>query len=184
VALQASRAAEKVYGTSIPAAEIERLYLETRPDGTVVGRAGSLPLRAERPDLSPRTGPIAAVLLLLVGVPWMLLVALLLRAHRAGIAEWVRQTVVWGTLGVLLAVWLVEILAVETGLTEPWLIRALVEIPVFNLGETAWGTAVAAIAAALGFLGAYRLAEIQFERMEIPTTPSKYTLVEWLAERQ
>jgi hypothetical protein len=175
VALQASRAVEEVYGVSIPPEEIERRHLETHPDGTVAGRADSLALRA---------GPISAVLFFLVGVPWMLLVALLLRAYRAGVREWVRQSIVWGALGILLAIWLVETLGLMTGLTEPWLIRALVEIPTFRLGASAAGTIAAPLLAALGFLGAYRLAGGQFARMEIPARPSKYTLVEWLSEKQ
>jgi len=184
VALQASRAAEAVYGVSIPPEEIERRYLETGPDGAVSGRGESLPLRAERPGLSTRSGPITMVLFLLVGVPWTLLVALLLRAYRAGMREWMRQSIVWGSLGVLLAIWLVETLGMMTGLTEPWLVRAAAEIPTFRLGGTTAGTAAVVGIAALGFLAAYRIAEVQFLRMEIPATPSKYTLIERLSERQ
>ena len=116
-------------------------------------------------------------LVALTAVPWLLLIALLLSAYRAGVREWVRQTVVWGSLGVLLGFVIATSLGDILDIMQPWAIRALVEIPVMRLGRTAAGTLGVWIVAGLLLAGAYRIVQSQFLRMEIPTKPSRYTLI-------
>jgi hypothetical protein len=62
-------------------------------------------------------------------------------------------------------------------LAEPWALRALVEIPVMSLGKTAAGSVAAWLIGLLAIAGAYALVNRQFARMEIPTEPSRYTLL-------
>ena len=178
VSLQISRAAEAVYGASIPPEEIERRWIRTLPDGSVAGVHGSLPLRAERPDLSPRSGPTIPVLLAVVLVPWLLLVSAVFRAFRAGVAPWVRLASFWGVVVLFLLTMLGEAVALIGGFARPWLPRALVEIPSFALEASAGLAALVWAVAAVLVLGAYSLAESQFLRMEIPTRPTKFSLVE------
>jgi hypothetical protein len=184
VALQISRAVEQVYGVSIAASTIEQHYLTTRADGTVAPRGAGLTLRADYPELNARGGPLLPVLLTLVAVPWLLLVAGLLRAYRRGIREWVRQTIVWGSLGLLLVVWIGSSVGTTFGALRPWAFRAAVEIPVMRLGLTAAGTALVWVLCAALFAAAYAIAQRQFQRMEIPTHPSRYTLIRMEKERE
>jgi hypothetical protein len=179
VAWQLSRAVEAVYGRRVPADEIADRYLVTGADGRVVLRAGARLLSGDDPRLSPVSGgPMFAVLMALVCVPWLLLVALLLRAYRAGVSDAWRQGLFWG-LAVLVVVFFAgQAAAVIAGLARPWLATALVEIPVRALGESAAATVGAWVAAAVLLLVAYRLAESQFVRMEIPARPTRFTLIE------
>ena len=74
--------------TAIPPATIEWRYL----DGSVVPRGDGLTLRHDYPDLEPASGPMFPTLFALAVVPFLLLVALLLRGYRAGIPESVSYT--------------------------------------------------------------------------------------------
>ena len=177
VALQISRAAEAVYGASISPETIEERYLITREDGSVVPRGEGLTLRKDYPALKSKSGPMFPALVALAAVPWLLLIALLLRAYRAGIREWVRQTIVWGSLAVLLGFVVGKSIAEVFRVMQPWAIRALVEVPVMRLGQTAAGTPAVWIVAGLLLAGAYLVVQSQFLRMEIPTKPSRYTLI-------
>jgi len=177
VALQISRAAERVYGVSLSPGSIEERYLTTREDGSVAPRGEGLTLRIDDPALRPRGGPMFPALVTLTVVPWLLLIALLLRAYRAGIREWVRQAIVWGSLAVLLGFVISTTVSNIFDFMQQWAIRALVEIPVMRLGESAAGTVTTWVVAALLLGGAYRIVQSQFMRMEIPTKPSQYTLI-------
>jgi hypothetical protein len=176
VSLQISRAVEAAYGATIAPGEIETRYLTTGEDGSIRPIGQGLTLRADYPDLEVRGGPLFPVLIMLTAVPWLLFAAALLRAYRACIKEWVRQTISWGVLGVLLLFWIGLSVASMFGLMEFWSIRALIQIPVMSLGESAIGTLAAWAVSGLLLAAAYWVAQSQFLRMEIPTTPSKYTL--------
>jgi hypothetical protein len=182
VALQIGRAAEAVYGLSIPPEEIERRWLVTFPDGSVAGRGPSLGLREEHPGAIPRSGPEMPVLLALAMAPWLLLVAALFRAYRSSRPNSSRQAVYWGGLGLLISPLLLLFLAMIAGLARPWLARALLEIPMWSLQGIPGGTAAAWVGGAVLLLAAYRLAEIQFLRAEIPARPVKYSLLERMRE--
>ena len=180
VALQISRAVEHVYGASIPPDEIAERYLVMRDDGTVAPRDGHLTLRTDYPGLQVRSGPLFPMLTALAVVPWLLLAAVLFRAYRAAVAAWVRHVVFWGPLGLLLLLWIAISLGSVIGLAEVWVFRALIEIPLMKLGESAVGTFAVWIAALAVTSGAYLVAEGQFRRMEIPVKPCKYTLIDHL----
>jgi hypothetical protein len=168
---------EAVYDVSIPPETIQRRYLTTDEDGKVVPREKGLTLRTDYPDLKARVGPMFPVLVTLVSVPWLLLVALLLRAYRPGVREWVRQTIVWGSLGGLLVMWLWISLAAVFDAMQPWALRAVVEIPVFRMGQTAAANIGVWVAALALLAGSYGIVDSRFQRMEITTRPSRYTLI-------
>ena len=56
-------------------------------------------------------------------------------------------------------------------------IRAPVEIAVFDLDGTAGGTVTVWLLGMLLLAGAYWIAQPRFLRMEIPTHPSRYSLL-------
>ncbi|MDH3628361.1 MAG: hypothetical protein OES25_12020 [Acidobacteriota bacterium] len=177
VALQISRAARAVYTAEITPETIEQRYLTTNADGDVIPRGDGLTLRQDFPDLRAASGPMLPVLVTLVTVPWLLLVALLLRAYRPGVREWVRQTIVWGGLAGLLAFWIWTSMTTLFGVMRPWAMRALVEIPMLRLGQSALGSFGVWVAAFGMLAAAYWIAQAQFRRMEITTHPSQYTLI-------
>ena len=180
VALQISRAAEAVYGASISPAEIEARYLATAEDGSVVPIGAGLTLRQDFPRLVPRpAGPMFPVMLTVVCVPWLLLVALLLRTYRAGASNATRLWIYWGFLGLLLFVLIGESAAMLTRLTAPWFVSAVFELPVQRLGESVAATSAAWVLGMLLVIAGYLVAERQFLRMEIPTRPTKYSLIDW-----
>ncbi|MBZ5640062.1 MAG: hypothetical protein LAO51_15045 [Acidobacteriia bacterium] len=177
VALQISRASEAIYGLPLPIEEVERSWLATLPDGSIVGRAPGLPIRAERPGLSPRSGPAFPVLMTLVVVPWLLLVAALFRAYRSTIPDKARRAIHWGGMGLLILPLPVQLVTTMAHLARPWLVRAFVEIPTWELGRSALGTVAAWVGGGLLLIVAYRVAEIQFLRMEIPANPVPCSLI-------
>ncbi len=178
VALQISRAVEAAYGAAIPPAEIAARYLETGSRGRVAAKEGGLALPRDYPALVPRgTGPSFALVLPLVAVPWLLLVAALLRGYRAAVPEWVRQAVYWGTLAGFLALQLSLAAAMMTRFVRPWVAEAVLDIAARRLGETPGAAVAAWVVCAVVLLAAYRVAESQFLKMEIPTRPSRYTLI-------
>jgi len=183
VAWQLGRAVEAVYGVRIPASEIAGRYLVTREDGVVAARAGGLTLRRDFPGLGPRhQGPMLPVIVALACLPWLLATGLLLRAYRGGAAEWLRQGLVWIGVGSVVIAFFTLAGITMAGVLRPWLFRAAVEIPVQRLGTlplgtfAAWGVAAAVLAAA------YVLTQSQFVRMEVPTRPTKFTLIDFVRE--
>lgn len=180
VALQVSRAAQVVYGAAIAPEAIESRWLETRADGAVVGRGATLPLRVERPDLAVRSGPVFPVLMALMLAPWLLVVAILLRTFRAGLSDRIRRTVFWGIVGIFVATMLAMVSGIVASIARPWLARALIEIPSWAMRGSAIGIAATWVVSALLTFAAYRVAENQFRRMEIPTKPLCFGLLERL----
>jgi len=184
VALQLSRAAEEVYGLSLPPEEIERRWLVMLPDGSAAGRGATLALRAERPEVGPRYWPELPVLMTLAVAPWLLLVSALFRAYRASIPTWVCHAIYWGGLAILILPLPVMAVAMIGGVARPSFPRALVEIPTWELGTSPAGIAAAWVGCGLILIAAYRLAETQFRRMEIPSKPLKYSLLERMKEER
>jgi len=177
IAEQLHRAVKEVYGVAIPAEELAERYLVERR-GRIVGKAEKLTLRADYPQLQPRRGPLFPAMIGLSVVPWLLMVAVLLRAYRAGVGEWVRQTIFWGSIPSLLVFWIGLSVASMLDYVASWAVRGVVEIPVFLLGNSFLGTVSVWLVSALAIVAAYGVAQWQFGRMEIPTVPSKYTLLD------
>ncbi len=179
MAWQLSRAVETVYGARVPAREIADRHLVTDAEGRVAPRTETLELRPDhaRPALTGG-GPMFVILTAVACVLWLLLVALLLRAYRAGVGDARRRGLLWGMLALVMVFFLALVVVVLTGLARPWLASALVEIPVRALGQSAAATTAAWVSAVALLVLAYRLAESQFLRMEIPTRPTKFTLID------
>ncbi len=170
VALQIRRAAEAVYGRSIPEAAILERYLAVDAGGRVVPRGEGLTLVADHPGLAPRDGgPAFPVLLALVVVPWLLLLSVALRTFRAGVADRVRWTVFWGLVALLFVLMALQIILALADVVEPWVTRGFLEIAIRRLGESGAGTAAAWLGSALALLAAYRWAEAAFRRVELPS---------------
>jgi len=178
VAFQIHRAVEDVYGVTIPPEDIAESYLVEQEDGRVIGKGDELTLRADYPQLRPRSGPLFPALIALTAAPWLLLVAVLLRAYRAGINEWVRQTVFWGSTACLLLFWLALSFGTIAGVVKPWTVRGSIEIPVMLLGRSVVGVFAVWVVSTLAIAGAYWVTQRQFRHMEIPATPSKYSLLD------
>lgn len=180
-ALMVSRAAEVVYGGSPPPGEILQRYFRVEGDRLLGLAEGGLTLRADYPDLVPGdAGPAFPVILALAAVPWLLLVALFLRTYREGLAAWVRQAVFWTPLALILGVMGGQVALAVADWLEPWVVRGLTERLIWRLGLSAVGAAATWIASALLILGAYRLAEAEFRRIEVPARPTRFTLLDWV----
>ncbi len=102
-------------------------------------------------------GMALPVVLLLVCLPWLLLMAIVMCAWRAGVPEWVTWAVIFliSIGGVLVAVFL---------LISP-------DPAAVALGESRAGTLAAWSVSALLLLCGYALAEASFERIELPGRP-------------
>lgn len=182
VAGQISRAAAAVYGAEIPPSEIAARYLETRPDGAVAPRGEGLTLRRDHPDLAPRDpGPMFPVLVTSVLVPWLLLSALLFRTYREGVSDRVRYVVVFAPAAFVLIASVGLAVLMIMDVSGPWVIQAAYELPLRAMAGSAAVPLVWILCAALS-AGAYAVAQREFQRMEIPARPFRFTLVDWLRE--
>jgi len=174
-----SRAIEAVYGRSVPVKEILRRYFEVE-GGRLTGlKKGGLTLARDYPGLEPpKRGPGAPLVLLAVGLPWLILVALFFRTFRSGVGEVARQVVFWGALAVLLVVLLgLGTVATLAGWVNPFAVTALLESSIRELGRSAGVTLAVWAGCALLLAAGYRLAERTFLRVELPARPSRFTLI-------
>ena len=181
-AWQLSRAVKEVYGADIPAREIAERYFAADSAGRPAPRGGSLGLRADFPGLERRGGgPLPAFFLILVVAPWLFGMAGL-RAYRADAPGWARHAILYGAAGAVMGGFLLMVMSWMAEFTQPWLAMVLVEVPARKIGESVpatlavWGAAGASLA--VGGLLAWR----QFERMEIPARPPKYTLIDHMRD--
>lgn len=178
VAWQLSRALEAVYGARIPARELGR-HLAAGANGVVAADAAGFSPRREYPALRPvGAGPMFPALAVLVCLPWLIFMAALLGLYRAGVSDRGRQAMVWGATGSVLAFLLLFVAAVVANWIEPWIVQWAIEIPVRHLGESALGTLTAWVACAALLAAGYRMAGLRFARMEVPTRPTRFTLIE------
>jgi hypothetical protein len=169
VAAQLSRAVEAVYGAPIPADEIQRRYLVTKPDGSTAVQPSGLTLREDyglKPTLWLRIAPLGA---LFVGLPWLLYLALTVRGGYIRAAADRRP---WAPLLLagLLALWFMGSLwSYNAGYTAAWKLAALAHILLRKLslvlpgGPLAWWGITIVL-----YGGAYLLAQARFERIEAP----------------
>jgi hypothetical protein len=179
VAEQLSRAVEAVYGTRISSAEIQQHYLTTLTDGSVSVRPGGVTLLDDYPDLRLTTWiGSAPVVVLLIGLPWLLYVALTV---RGGFADAAAERRPWGyfLLVVLAAVCLLGSLwSYSAGLTAEWKVAALGEILMRKLAAALPGSRLVQWGIVMGLLGGgYLLAQARFERIETTTARSGFDRV-------
>jgi hypothetical protein len=172
VAAQLSQAVEAVYGTSISAIEIQRRYLLLEADGSTVVQPRGVSLLDHFPGLKPvawaQTLPLMA---LLIGLPWLLYLALAVRggyaSADAGRRPWGPFLLAgYGLLCIVGAIW-----SYGVGWTAEWKLIALTGILARKLSALLpadlwlqWSIVIALLA------GAYLLAQARFERIETPGT--------------
>ncbi len=117
--------------------------------------------------------------LTIVLVPWLLLLALFARSFRATSSTRFVRGVYWAGLLALLAVLIGQLVIVYAGGYSPTVAHGFLEILVLKLGShplsslAVWAASLAAI------FFAYRLAQAQFARAELPTEPIQCALVDW-----
>ena len=172
VAEQLSRAAEAVYGVHIPAGEIQSRYLVTQADGSAGVRPGGLTLPEDYPDLRPtiwlRTAP---VVILLVGLPWLLYLALTVRGGYASATAARRPWGYFVFVGLAALCSLAILWSYSAGYTHEWKVGAFTGIllrkvsfslPGGTFGQ--WGIVIVLLG------GAYVLARARFERVQVATS--------------
>lgn len=173
VALQISRAVKAEYGRTLPPEVICAKYLALNEDGRVEPVQGKLRLQAEEPGLKPRGHePHAAVVLVGVGVPYLLLLAVTLRWLRQRSSEGAYRMAIWGMLAVTAVP---QLIYLGGGIAQLWdfsVHASLLSIVVRG--------ACAAIPGGEGFFwasgllllwGAYKVAEKQFQALEAAPRP-------------
>ncbi len=168
VALQISRAVEAVYGTSIPPEAIRERYLETREDGEVILMTDGLTLAEDYPDLQAVGNPAhTPILLLTAGLPSLLLLAGLFPTVRTGVPEIRQKVLFWLVAGLCLALYLGSFAVTMFRFMEPAVANGFFEISVRYLTVAVPGGATSIwIACVLLLLGAYRMAQRQFVKVE------------------
>jgi hypothetical protein len=170
VAGQLSQAVDAVYGTSILAIEIQRRYLVPEADGSTGVQPGGVTLLDDFPELRPVVwGQTLPLMVLLIGLPWLLYLAL---AVRGGYASGDAGRRPWGPLllaGFALACILGALWSYGVGWTAEWKLVALTAILARKLAALLpanlwlrWGIIVALLSIT------YLLAQARFERIETP----------------
>jgi len=194
-ALMLSRAIEDVYGRTIPPTDLRDRYfvvendrvvalkpdlLAVEPDYRVVRPRQGLPLQEDYPDLlAPPKGPETAIYMLLVLVPWLLLTALFLRSFRADHSNRFIRGTYWAGLAIPMLGLLSQVFLSVFGLFSPAAGRGFLAIPIRSLGSNPASWLLTWIVAIAVTLACYRLALLQFEKAEIPTSPINCSLVNW-----
>jgi hypothetical protein len=168
VAWQLSRAVAAVYGEHLAPEEIEARYLVTDSAGGVTLRHGRLPLQGEHPGWRPvgadSTVPLVLVLML---APGLLVLALILSLHRAGISERRRKLIMIAALVVIMGLQISQIGLAMADLWDPAAATAFVAILARRLaGILPTGSFGLWLGAALLLAGPYWLAASRFRRLE------------------
>ena len=183
VAFQISRATGALYEEAIAPEVIQGRYLDVDEEGKVVLRGEALTLRADFPHLKPRSiGPYFPVLLMLVSVPYALLVTAYLRSFRATISDGTRKAILFGMMFAVLALHIAQYVLFMTGITEDWIITGTFEILLRNATDSLYGGALSIwVVCGLVIYAAYRVAESQFRRIEVPSQPKLKAIEELLS---
>jgi len=174
IAHQLSRAIERIYGAHIAAAELRERYLVERPDGTTAIREGGVTMVQDYPGLtSPPPAGIVPLGIALMGVPWLLIIAIILRplarVSREASSPWLSPLI----SGVPMVIFIVYIAAAIKGAIEPWVVNAFVEILARRAAEAAPGGIATLWGATLLLLaGGCLLAARGFRRVEAPVEAS------------
>jgi hypothetical protein len=168
VALQLSRAVERVYGATIPADELRDRLLFVDDQGLVRPKGGRLSLRAAYPGLRVRRrGPVFPVITVAACGLWLLVFAAYLRSLRAGISERLKRRLPWILMAALLAVHFLQYALAMEGIWSPWVFAGLLETVATRVAEMVpGGRALVWLACGALLAAAYWFAERQFERVE------------------
>ena len=170
VAWQIGRAAFTVYGQEVPWEQIRDRYLTIDSQGRVVPVAGGMTLRADRPGLEPvGKGRMFPVVMLFIGFPGWLLMALNLRSYRSGVSQAKQKAVRIVSMVGAMALYLAFILGAVLDLWEPGTVIGFWKILARHITAAFPGDQIVLWLSCLLLLGvAYRLAESQFVRIEAP----------------
>jgi len=175
-----SRAIEAVYGHSVPPEQIVERYFVVEGDRVVAIAGGGVPLRADLQGLSPKPGgPDLTVVLALTAVPFLLLASIFFTTFRARVGDRARKVTFWSVLAVAMLGMIGHIPLMELGILDLLGSRILFEKLVLALGRTPEVLAATWALAAASIVAAYLMAQRQFLRVELPSKPSKFTLVDW-----
>jgi hypothetical protein len=171
IAHQLSRAIERIYGARIPAAELQARYLVARDDGTPAYRESGVPLAADYPGLAaPFSGHgLIPLTIALMGVPWLLLMALIFpplgRVARESARPWLFPLIA----AVPMVIFIGYITAALREALEPWVVNAFVEVIARRITAATPGGAATLWGATLLLLaGSYLLAGRGLRRVEAP----------------
>jgi hypothetical protein len=175
VSWQMARAVRAVYNAEIPAEEVRRRYLVVDDEGRVAPKTGSLSIRMDYPDLEPSgRGRIFPIAMVLAAVPALLLAAGYFRMFRSCHGPFARTAaavaILGTTLGLHIAVYSHAVVASSslwawTGAVKIFARRATDLLP--GGIPTLW------ILCMLALVGAYRIAEREFGRIEVPPPSRK-----------
>jgi hypothetical protein len=179
--LMLSRAVEAIYGRAIPPAELLERYFHVREGRLFALKEDRLTLLADYPGLvAPSDGPEAPIYAALVVIPWLLVSAIFFWSFRSPSSERRVKRVYWAIMILLLSLMIALATGMVTGLYDPEVASALLGIWIRQLGElplvhvAAW-----LLAAALGLV-AYLFAERQYRRSELPSSPFKLSLIDFV----
>ena len=197
LAYQVSRAAERVYGLQVDPYEIATRYFE-RTDGDSIRLKGEgltlvedyappRPSRLERlfpPLFDSSQGGLFPMIAFLVGVPWLLLMALGAQIYRASISHVRRKWYLVALLGGVLAAHVGTFGFAVADVAEPHIVTAFILILSGKIASALPGGAFSMyILSALFVWTSYAFAQRRFERVEIPVqrSPLRYMLGDWVA---
>ena len=179
-ALMTSRAIERIYGEVIPYTEILERYFQVEGDDLVGLVGGGLTLLADYPELAaPPRGPETPFYLAVILVPWLLLLALFARSFRATSSVRLIRWVYWAGLLALMSLLIGQLVLSLAGGYDPEAAHGFLEIFVRWLGSHPLAPAAIWTGGLAAIVLAYRLAQEQFRRAELPTTPIQCALVDW-----
>lgn len=179
-ALMTSRAIERIFGETVPAAEIERRWFEVA-DNRVVG------LRDEQPPpwaayAAPASRAAVAgtpVFMTLTLTPWLLLLALFVRSFRATSSVRFVRWIYWAILLVLLSALVGQVVATLARLYSPDAAYGLLSIWLHRIESSPLAIGLAWAASLVLLYLSYSLAERGFRRAELPAAPLQCSLVDW-----
>ncbi len=168
-ALQISRAIQAVYGKSVPYQEILDRYLKANEGGSVELKNGGSLLFERYPDLNAQgVTALFQVLMIAIGVSWLLMAAVFLRACRATVTHARRMGVYYGMAAVAMASVIGQVAVMVSGLVRADVGAAFLQILTRDLANALPGGNPAAwLLCTLFMLAAYWLAQTQFERIEV-----------------
>ncbi len=182
-ALMLSRAIAAGYGLQMPWEEALERYFEVDGDKIVGLKHEGVTGHELFAGVEPRSrGPISVIALTMAIVPFFLLLALFLRTFRATVSDRRRRAFYWSFLAALLIVMIGGFTFQVAGWFNQRVGWAILESLAFRWGQSPTAMVLTWLLCCLGMVAAYWLAQRAFQRIELPATPTKFTLVDFAKE--
>jgi hypothetical protein len=124
----------------------------------------------------PGTG--LALFLLLAVVPALLLLAGVLATLRPGLPRWVAPAAWLTVMGLSLTLMLGQVVLQIAGVVHPLAVRAALELALTQLSASPGRLIALWLFATVAVAAAWRLARRSFLRLELPTPPPRFTLIQ------